>query len=511
MKKLTLKKVCIAMVGFIVMAGITGCGKEQAKEAVAATESATEAATEEAEEAVSTENTAAADYVITLDSNNSWENGDLKCAQFDGVIKNQTGDSGRDWKVVVTVPEGAAMESGWNGEYEISGTTLTITPVDYNTEIAGNSEITFGFILDTKEAFSPEQVVLMINGTEYAMGEEKNASAQDTVAKAGDDAQSENKSEETTKEKDAAAADVSGTPLANHGALSVKGTDLVDKDGKVYQLKGVSTHGLAWFPDYVNKDAFASLSEYGVNAMRLAMYTAESGGYCNGGDKKKLESLIDQGVKACTDLGMYVIVDWHILSDGDPNTYKEDAKVFFETMSKKYAGNDNVIYEICNEPCNGTTWEQIKSYAEEIIPVIRANDKNAIIIVGTPNWSQDVDIASENPITGYDNIMYAVHFYASTHKGEIRSKVEKARSNGLAVIVSECSICEASGNGSVNYEEADKWMKLVNDNHMSIFAWNLSNKDEKSSLLKSSVSKTSGFSKDDFSETGAWFMEQYSK
>lgn len=510
MKRQILKKGCIAAAVCIMMVCITGCGKEKTTEAVATTQSATEAATEDTEKPVS-QDTAAADYTITLESSNSWENGELQCAQFDGVIKNQTGESGRDWKVVVTVPEGAAMESGWNGGYEISGTTLTITPVDYNTEIAGNSEITFGFILDTKEAFTPEQVVLTINGTEYAMGDSKNVSTQDFVAETGCDTPSEKDSGETTETKDIAAADISGTPLANHGALSVKGTDLVDKDGKVYQLKGVSTHGLAWFPDYVNKDAFASLSEYGVNAMRLAMYTAESGGYCNGGDKKKLESLIDQGVKACTDLGMYVIVDWHILSDGNPNTYKEEAKAFFETMSKKYAGNDNVIYEICNEPCNGTTWEQVKSYAEEMIPVIRANDKEAVIIVGTPNWSQDVDLASENPVTGYDNIMYAAHFYASTHKGEIRSKVEKARENGLAVIISECSICEASGNGSINYDEAEEWMKLINDNHMSIFAWNLSNKDEKSSLLKSSVSKTSGFSKDDFSETGVWFMEQYSK
>lgn len=509
MKKRSLKKLCVAIAVFFIMTGLFGCGKEKTTEVEVTTESTTEAAAEDTEEAVS-QNTSAADYAVTLKSSNSWENGDLKCAQFDGVIQNQTGESGSNWKVVVTVPEGAAMESGWNGEYEISGTTLTITPVDYNTEIAGNSEITFGFILDTKEAFSPEQVVLTINGTDYAMGDSKSASTQDSAAKAEEDTQSGN-DEEAAKTKDAAPADASGTPLANHGALSVKGTDLVDKNGKVYQLKGVSTHGLAWFPDYVNKEAFASLSEYGVNAMRLAMYTAEYGGYCNGGDKNKLESLIDQGVQACTELGMYVIVDWHILSDGDPNTNKGDAKVFFETMSKKYAGNDNVIYEICNEPCNGTTWEQIKVYAEEIIPIIRANDKNAVIIVGTPNWSQDVDIASENPITGYENIMYAVHFYASTHKGEIRSKVEKARSNGLAVIVSECSICEASGNGSINYEEAEEWMKLVNGNHMSIFAWNLSNKDEQSSLLKSSVSKTSGFSKDDFSETGTWFMEQYSK
>ena len=191
MKKRSLKKVCVAMALFFIMTGLSGCGKEKATEVEVTTESTTEAAAEDTEEAVF-QNTAAADYAVTLKSSNSWENGDLKCAQFDGVIQNQTGESGRDWKVVVTVPEGAAMESGWNGEYEISGTTLTITPVDYNTEIAGNSEITFGFILDTKEAFSPEQVVLTINGTDYAMGDSKNASTQDSAAKAEEDTQSGN-------------------------------------------------------------------------------------------------------------------------------------------------------------------------------------------------------------------------------------------------------------------------------------------------------------------------------
>lgn len=107
---------------------------------------------------------------------------------------------------------------------------------------------------------------------------------------------------------------------------------------------------------------------------------------------------------------MYVIVDWHILSDSDPNNHIDDAKEFFDKVSKEYAAQENVIYEICNEPNGGTQWSSVKSYAETIIPVIRANDKDALIIVGTPNWSQDVDIASQDPITGYDNIMYAVHF-----------------------------------------------------------------------------------------------------
>lgn len=485
---------------------LTGCGKQeeqQAKQTVADTQAETtavEPASEETQEQASSE-----EFVFTLTSNNSWENNGMKCAQFDGIIKNQTESAGSDWKITLPVPEGAKLESSWNGTYAIEGTTLTITPVDYNKEIPAEGEITLGFIMDTSEAFTPESGTLTIGGKDYALG-------------GGAGSSTEEKQEETEEEtnpdaepKEVAAKDTSGTPVANHGALSVKGTDIVDKDGKVFQLKGVSTHGINWFPDYVNEEAFSSLAGFGVNAIRLAMYTADNSGYCSGGNPEQLEALLDTGVNACTNLGLYAIVDWHILSDNDPTQYQEQAKTFFEKVSKKYAGNDNVIYEICNEPNGGTTWETVKAYAEKIIPIIRKNDKDALIIVGTPNWSQDVDIAADNQITGQSNIVYAAHFYASTHKDDIRNKVKTARDKGLPVIISECSICEASGNGSINYDEADKWMDLINEYHLSYFAWNLSNKDEQSSLLKPSVTKTGGFSKEDFSETGTWFLTQFSK
>ncbi len=493
--------------------GLIGCDKggessvsvstTQAEKTVSvATESTSEIQTTQVSQSQTTSG-----FEIVMTSNNSWESGGMICAQFDGVIKNHSDATGSDWKISVTVPEGSKLENSWNGNYHLNGTTLEITPVDYNKEIAAKSEIPFGFILDTPQAFQPEKVILDIAGAQYALGETG-------VPNDKQDVTTETKKEEkaeTTEEMEVAAKDTSGTPVANHGALSVKGTNIVDKNGNVFQLKGVSTHGINWFPDYVNKKAFSDLGEYGVNAIRLAMYTVDYNGYCSGGNQADLEAIIDRGVQACTDLGMYVIVDWHILNDLDPNVNKDSAKAFFDKMSKKYAGYDNVIYEICNEPNGGTTWESIKSYAEEVIPVIRNNDKDALIIVGTPNWSQDVDVASKNPITGQNNILYAVHFYASTNKDNIRSKVETAIGNGLPIIVSESSICEASGNGSINYDEGQKWMDLIGKYRLSCFAWSLGNKDETSSFLKASVSKTSGFTKDDFSDTGKWYLEQYGK
>jgi endoglucanase len=241
------------------------------------------------------------------------------------------------------------------------------------------------------------------------------------------------------------------------------------------------------------------------------MYTDEYGGYCNGGDKENLKQLIDTGVQSATELGMYVIIDWHILNDLTPVKYQSEAESFFAEMSAKYKDYDNVIYEICNEPNGGTSWSEIKGYAEDIIPIIRENDSDAIIIVGTPNWSQDVDVVADDPITGYDNIMYAIHFYAATHTDSIRSKVKTAHDKGLPIFVSEFSICDASGNGSIDYDQAKLWFDLIGDYNMSYVAWNISNKDETSSVIKSSCTKTSGWSDDDLSDTGIWIKNQMSQ
>lgn len=302
---------------------------------------------------------------------------------------------------------------------------------------------------------------------------------------------------------------VSATPVSEHGALSVSGNSLVDANGRAVQLKGVSTHGLAWFPEYINKEAFKSLrDDWGANAVRLALYTEEYGGYCSNGSKSQLKEKIQEGVRAATDLGMYVIIDWHVLSDQNPNKHKNDAITFFREMAEKYKSQSNVLYEICNEPNGGTSWTQVKSYAEAVIKEIRAIDANAIILIGTPTWSQDADIAAKNPITGYQNLMYTFHFYAATHKDTYRKKLETAVRAGLPVFVSEYGVCEASGDGSVNQTEADKWFTLLNRYGISYMAWNLSNKNESSSLLKSSCKKTSGWSASDLSESGIYVVRQ---
>ena len=296
------------------------------------------------------------------------------------------------------------------------------------------------------------------------------------------------------------------TPVKKNGRLSVKGTRLVNSQGKAVVLKGVSTHGINWFPQYVNKAAFKTLRDnWGVNCIRLAMYTEEYNGYCSGGNQAELRKLINNGVKYATELGMYVIIDWHILSDGNPVKNKKQAMSFFKYMAKKYKNQNNIFYEICNEPNGGTSWNRIKSYASSVIKTIRKYDKKNIILVGTPTWSQDVDVAADSPIKGYSNIMYTFHFYAATHGDSYRQKVQAAIQKGLPVFVSEFGISESSGNGRIDKNEANKWMQFLKKNKISYVCWSLCNKNESCSLLKSSCSRTGNFKKSDLSQAGLWY------
>ncbi len=303
------------------------------------------------------------------------------------------------------------------------------------------------------------------------------------------------------------------TPYQMHGKLSVSGTNLVDASGTPVQLRGVSLHGIQHtngintaFKDYVNTESFQILrDEWGVNLIRIPVYT-EEGGYCRGNDAA-MDETIKNAVSIATELGMYIIIDWHILSDGNPWTHQSEAVSFFDYYSTRYAGYGNVLFEICNEP-NGCDWGTIKSYAETIIPVIRSHDADAIIIVGAPNWSQYLDEVSYNPIQGYNNLMYTLHFYAASqwHKDGLRDIVTTAHNNGLPIFCTEFGICDETGNGYIDFDSAATWMNLLKQYNISYCCWSLSNKNESASMFDSNCTKVNGWTNDDLATTGAWYI-----
>lgn len=288
--------------------------------------------------------------------------------------------------------------------------------------------------------------------------------------------------------------------VSYNGNLKVDGTSLVNQYNEKIQLRGISTHGIQWFSKFANKEIMQQLKDWGSNVFRIAMYTEENGYISNNSLKDKVKEIVEYA----KDLDMYVIIDWHILSDNNPNNHKDEAIKFFDEMANLYKDTPNVIFEICNEPNGGTTWSDVKSYAIDIISIIRKYSNN-IIIVGTPTWSQDVDIASQDKIDG-TNIMYALHFYSGTHKEELRNRVDTALNNGIAIFVSEFGVSDASGNGGVYLDEATKWLDYLNSKNISWVNWSLSDKNETSALLLPGTEND--ISDEHLSESGKFIKEQ---
>ena len=287
-----------------------------------------------------------------------------------------------------------------------------------------------------------------------------------------------------------------------NGALHVSGTSLVDENGNPVVLQGVSTHGLTWFPDVINETLFDEISsDWNANLIRLAMYSQI---YCkNDSEKEESLNLLEKGIEYAIQADMYVIVDWHILEDANPMDNLGQAVEFFQYIAGKYANDPHILFEICNEPNSGTTWEDIKTYAQTIIPVIRTYSSDSIILVGTPNYDRYLLSAAEDPLA-YDNLMYTCHFYAGSHGEKLQNTLTRALECGLPVFISECGLSEESGDGELDFESGKTWFNLLKKYNLSFAVWSLSNKQESSALVRSTVSDFSHLSEKDLSSCGKW-------
>ena len=116
---------------------------------------------------------------------------------------------------------------------------------------------------------------------------------------------------------------------STRGQLQVIDGQLCGKDKNPIVLRGLSGNGVSLSDRYINQDTFDELShKFGANVFRMALYTWGVGvvGYCTGGNKEKLKKLMIDSVELAKKSDMYVILDWHILEDKDPNVYPDAKK-----------------------------------------------------------------------------------------------------------------------------------------------------------------------------------------
>lgn len=303
--------------------------------------------------------------------------------------------------------------------------------------------------------------------------------------------------------------------IAENGQLSVLDGQLVSENGDNITLRGLSSHGLNWYPKYTNASAMATLREYGANVFRIAMYTEQNGGYLY--EEEQNKTYMYMAIENVLSQDMYVIVDWHVLREENPLKNVEEAKVFFEEISRHYANHEGIIYEICNEPNGNTTWADVCKYAQQIIPIIRANSPNAIIVVGTPDYCSDLDGPIQEPLP-YDNVLYSFHKYinVSKEKKYSGSSLRKAIEAKVPIFVTEWGISYGDKDDSqiATYQDDSLYMNqayefiaLLEENGISWCGWSLSNKAEAHSLILNKCDKLSGWTKEDMTP-GGWFMMQ---
>lgn len=287
--------------------------------------------------------------------------------------------------------------------------------------------------------------------------------------------------------------------IKTHGKLTVKGTDLIDKNGDQTQLRGMSSHGILWYPEYINYTSIRETKKYGANMFRIAMYADDdNGGYVQQPELswKLMQSAIENTLAA----DMYAIVDWHVLNEHNPLKDVEKAKEFFSKVSSQYANQDGIIYEICNEPNGDTTWQDIVKYANQIIPVIRHNDKDAVILVGTPDYSYSITGINKNDLK-YDNLMYSYHFYAGQYDDAYKNIIQDCHKAGIPIFVSEWGINTDIG-GEDARSQAKEFASYLNKKGISFAAWSLCNKAEVFSAIKPECQRYSNWKESDLTDNG---------
>lgn len=286
-------------------------------------------------------------------------------------------------------------------------------------------------------------------------------------------------------------------PVARHGQLSVRGARITNASGQPVVLRGQAFGWDNWWPQYYNADVVRWLrDDWCVDVVRPAMGIEPAGAYLSNpaASKGRITAVVD----AAIELGVYVIIDWHA-----HNLHQEQAVDFFGEMAERYGQKPHVLYEIFNEPEKDETWPQVKEYANAVIGAIRQHDPDNLIIVGSPEWDQRIDLVAADPLQGVTNVVYSVHFYAGTHGEWLRARTQSAIQAGIPVMVTESSGAESSGQGANDYQEWNAWIDFMERNQLSWLNYSVSDKaGETISVLQPGASAAGGWSDAELTESG---------
>ncbi|MEV1072251.1 cellulase family glycosylhydrolase [Micromonospora parva] len=396
---------------------------------------------------------------------NNWGNG----YQGQVTVTNDTSAPISSWRVEFDLPSSSTITQSWNAQQTTSGSHYTFANVSWNGNLAAGASTSFGFLVNG----TGTPVNCTVNGAGCAGGPPPTTPPPTTPPP-------------TTPPP------TTGTPVERHGQLRVCGTTMCDRSGARVQLRGISSMWLNWetAPYAENLSALRWMRDnWNLQVIRAAMGVEPAGAYLSDPAKARaqVETIINNAVTA----GVYVIVDWHA---HEAQNNQSQAVAFFGDLARRYGNLPNVIWEPYNEPLQVSWTNVIKPYHQAVVSAIRAADPDNIIVLGTPTWSQDVDVAAASPVAG-TNLMYTLHFYSCTHGSSLRAKGDAAIRAGLALFVTEWGASNADGglDGRACLPEAQSWIDWMKANGISWTAWKLDVGTDTTNLLSPGAPVTGGW------------------
>ncbi|MET8266172.1 cellulase family glycosylhydrolase [Micromonospora arida] len=391
---------------------------------------------------------------------NNWGNG----YQGQVTVTNDTSAPITSWRVEFDLPSSSTVSQSWNAQQTTSGSHYTFANVSWNGTLAAGASTSFGFLVNG----TGTPINCTVNGASCAGGPPPTTPPPTTPPP------------------------TTGTPVERHGQLRVCGTTMCDRSGARVQLRGISSMWLNWetAPYAENLSALRWMRDnWNLQVIRAAMGVEPAGAYLSDPNKARaqVETIINNAVTA----GVYVIVDWHA---HEAQNNQSQAVAFFGDLARRYGHLPNVIWEPYNEPLQVSWTNVIKPYHQAVVSAIRAADPDNIVVLGTPTWSQDVDVAAASPVTG-TNLMYTLHFYSCTHGASLRAKGDAAIRAGLALFVTEWGASNADGglDGRACLPEAQSWIDWMKANGISWTAWKLDVGTDTTNLLSPGAPVTGGW------------------
>lgn len=409
-----------------------------------------------------TARTAAADRLTAqITRTSAWDTG----YGADVSISNDGDTPATGWTVEFDLPAGTTVGSHWSATMTRQGQHYRFTGVSYNATVAPGGRQSFGF----NAVGTGQPLNCTVNGLPCAGGG-------------------------TTPTDPPTDPPAAGTPVDVNGQLEVCGTKLCNEHGNPVQLRGMSTHGTQWYPQCLTDGSLDALAEdWRADVLRVSTYVQE-GGYET--DPAHFTGLANRLIQQASERGMYVIVDWHMLDPGDPMANLDHARKFFTDIANRNKGRNNILYEIANEP-SGVSWPRIKSYAEQIIPVIRSVDADAPVLVGTRAWSSlgvsegaDESEVVNNPVDA-SSIMYTFHFYADSHRDEYLAALSRA-ADRIPMFVTEFGTQNYAGEGANDFAMSQRYLDLMADKKIGWVNWNFSDDHRSGAVFDTGTCDDSG-------------------